>query len=126
MAVFTWAEPWRLTPVRLAPSRLQFTELVTCLHQQPNQTREHSGKGRQNKRGAARLPHLKVRSRDIVVDMAALVKFHENKGYDEADGRPFQTAHDESKHPVHNLTPAKQSAIFGPCQPIYLPPWTDN
>jgi hypothetical protein len=62
---------------------------VPLLDQQPDQTGKHSGKCRKLQRRASRLPDFEIGSGNVVVNMAALLKFHQHKGHDETDRRPF-------------------------------------
>ena len=78
--------------------------LIQFLHQQPNQTGKNSGEGRKDERCPARLTDFEIRSRDIVVNVASLVEFHEHKRHHETHRGPLQASQSKIKHPEIILT----------------------
>jgi hypothetical protein len=78
--------------------------LIQLLHQQPNQTGKDSGEGGEHERGPARLTDFEVRTRNVVMNVASLVKFHQHKRDNETHRGPFQATQSKIKHPNGILT----------------------
>src|ERR1043166_1475851 len=79
--------------------------LIQSLDGQPDAGGQDCCEAREHERGPARLLHLELGPRNVVMNVAALVKFHQNKRDHEADRCPFQTTQKEIKHSMSNLTP---------------------
>lgn len=79
-------------------------QLIQFLNQQPDQARENSSKGGKHERGPTRLLHFEFRPRNVVVNVAALVKFHQHERDDETHCGPLETSQSKIKHPEISLT----------------------
>lgn len=114
----------RLRP-RLAelapPEKNMSISSVQLLDQQPHERREHPCECRQHQRCASRLSNLEGRLWDIVVNVAGLEQFHQCKGHDETDGRPFEASQRSLKHPAQMLAQAT-TALNSESPPIGLVP----
>ena len=78
--------------------------LIERLDQQPDQTRKHAGKSGQHERGPPGRTDFEFRSRNVIVNMAALVKFHQNKRDDKTNRRPLEATQSKIEHPAQILS----------------------
>lgn len=73
--------------------------LIQFLDQQPNEPGKNSRERRKDERSAARLFHFKFRTRNIVVNVAALIKFHQHERDDKTHCGPLEATQSKIKHP---------------------------
>ena len=73
-------------------------QLIQALHQKPDQPRENAGKSGENNGSTLGVPAFELRHRDIVVNMAGLEHYHQEKRDHEANDAPFQTPKNGIEH----------------------------
>ena len=97
---------------RSRPTNRDDGVLVPLLNEEPDEGGQHGGEGGEDERSAPGLAHFEKRLRDVVVNVARFVEFHQCKRYDKPDYRPLR-APDNPEHPgaIYRRNRASQPAF---------------